>query len=467
MKRLLSAVLISISLTGAAAPAERPRLIAIVVIDQFGTPLFERLPANGRFRARLKDAAVFPNALHDHVPTKTAPGHASISTGRPPSVHGIISNDIFNRALGRVVSSVTGPDGSKGAYRLEAPTLGDKMKDADPSSKVVSLSLKDRSAIFLGGHHPDAAVWYEADAKRFVSSSYYGPPPAWLEKTPTELGEISSVFSPRLEPLASPAADRLVLSAAEVAVSSEKLGADSDCDLLLLSFSATDLIGHRWGPDSPQMAEQLKALDDMLSDVADDLDRASGGHFVMALTADHGVLPLPESAAGRALGARRVPESTFIKRLDGEVGGAAVVAFDSPDLYLPPGIDVAAAADRIAADPDVAAVYAPDRYPAVDDYAAIFKRSYFPGRSGDLQIRVKPGVLVGSRFGTSHSTPYDYDARVPLVFLGEGVKAGVNPNRVSIESLAPTLAAAVGADLRPGDGRPVLDVLQPAPAPSR
>ena len=459
-------------LSESAAAVDRPKLTVLVVIDQFRADYLDRLPADGSFRKLLTKAAVYRNGINDHVPTETASGHAAISTGRPPAVHGIIGDAIYDRSRKKLVPAIEDGKGHKSLARLRAPTLADALRKADPGARIISIAEKDRAALLLGGRKADAVVWYEKDHKRFVSDNPRRKR-AWLDALNNRLPAISvAVSTPfaRRDFQRSPQMDQAVFELAKGAIEGERLGAGAGGDLLLVGFSATDYIGHRWGPDSRQMELQLSALDDFLGQLLDTANQAAPGGVLFALTSDHGVMPLPESQAGRKLKAKRLPGAKLRRRFEAalqKIHPAAehtwVLALEQPDLYinhdltkrLPRGWDsfLREAAEALADDPDVAAVTVPGAATNEDDpFAEVYRRSYAAGASGDLQIRLKPGVLL-SRWptGTSHDSPYDYDALVPIVVIGTGVIPGVHEERVSVEAIAPTVAVQLGALLPPGD----------------
>ena len=483
MKRLLSLILL-ILVAAPIAAAEKPRLAVVIVVDQMRADYLERFKPHGPLRKRLEHGTVFTSALHDYVPTETGPGHATISTGRPPSVHGIISNDFYDRKTGSVLPMYADPKRGVGPFRLRARTLADAVRAANPASKVVSVSLKERAVVFLAGQKPTAAVWYDANQRRFVTAPYYGSTPPWVAPVNRDLPDLrDSEAAPFFENdfRYSPAADRAVLELSTEAIEGERLGADDACDLLTVSFSATDFIGHRWGPDSAQMRRQLEALDGTIDALLAAASKASGGRMVAVVTADHGVSPVPETPEGRRVGEKRVITGEFTEELESALqrvhpakGRKWIVGLEMPNVYLNRSLArerrvswsalIRDGAAAMATAPDVAAVYVPGKWPD-DAWGPKYRRSYVDGLSGDLQIRAAPNVLIIPwPTGSSHGAPYDADALVFAAFLGTGGKPGRVSRRISVESIAPTLAAAIGVSLPAGDG-PVLPEALPAPRP--
>ncbi|HVE14589.1 MAG TPA: alkaline phosphatase family protein, partial [Elusimicrobiota bacterium] len=263
----------------AAEAPSRPRLVAVIVVDQMRADYLERFRgrATGGFARFLKDGAVYTQARQLHVPTETCPGHAALSTGEMPDAHGIVGNDWREAAGGDEVYCASDARFNRGPGRLAATALADRLKEADPASKALAISGKDRAAIMLGGHKPDAAIWIDRGGAP-TTSGYYGEFPAWAKSaasaTPAKPDEL----------------DRLTLELALAGLRAMSLGADEHPDLLLLSFSATDYIGHAHGPDSAQIGEDLEALDARLARLFEALDAQAGkGRWAAFLSADHGV----------------------------------------------------------------------------------------------------------------------------------------------------------------------------------
>lgn len=441
-----------------AASAAAPALTVVISVDQMRPDYFERFSKEftGGFARLARDGAVFTQARHGSVPTETAPGHAALMTGCFPSQHGIVGNEWWDKKRGRAIYAVEDPERWRGPVNLECPTLGDALKSASPSSRVVSISGKDRAAILMGGLKADLVLWFDKGAGQFVSSGYYGRMPDWvwnwnggLRIPPADLKTLSS----------TPRYDALTLDLAAKAIDEERLGARGVPDLLAISLSATDIIGHAHGPDSAEVRTQLLALDESLGVFLDGLDRRFGRDgYALALSADHGVNPLPEKSsvpgALRLLedGLARDLEAALTAKLGAPPKGSArwVQDLHSPYASLEDAA-VAAAADWLSRHPAVAHVFTPAELARDGDgpYAEVFRRSYHLSRSGDLMILFKRGVVVGGPEGTVHGLPYDDDARVPLILMGAGIKPGRNDGSVLATDLAPTLARLLVIGLAP------------------
>jgi len=336
---------------------------------------------------------------------------------------------------------------------------------------VFSVSGKDRAAVLLGGRKADVALWFDRVTGEFTTSPYYNRP-SWLAafnrrlKT-TGLLPVKDGRVPK-DLIASPAYDAaLDLLVAEL-VARERVGRGASTDLLLISYSGTDLIGHRYGIDAPQMVAQLASLDVITGRLLARLEKASGGSLSLAFTADHGAIPPPEDPSGKALGVRRLNWDVFANTLEKTLqtkwplkGESWILSNQIPHLYLNRraaeglGLEWAdflrQAAKLLSGVDGLAGVYVPDvKGTPFDDP---FRRSYDPGRSGDLFAVTARNYLLHDHIpGTSHGTPWDYDARVPLVFWGRGVLTGRVEAPAATVDLAPTLARLLGFVYPLGDG---------------
>lgn len=460
-----------------ALPASaKVRLGVVVSVDQMRADYLDRVFARLR-----EEGAVFTNARHTHLPTETGPGHAAISSGRLPRTHGIVGNDWYDRVLGRDTYCLEDSVYGLGPDHMQGPTLADGLKAVSPRSRVFAVSSKDRSAITLGGRKADLALWFDRKKGEFVTSAYYRRP-AWLDRFNERLRE-----SGRLAPkdgkvpsadMATPVLDQVTRELVSELVAREKPGRGPEPDLLLVSFSGTDTVGHSHGISGEAMRAQLESLDKEFSILLAQLEKTAGGSLVLALSSDHGAVPEPEGEAGKALGIRRFDWVDFGKRLEGALQqrwpseSRRIVSNQVPHLYLDPAFvakaGLAEAARTLAALDGVHRVYVPGDVLAgrhdADPLAATLKLSIRPDRSGDLFLVLKQDVLLHDKVpGTSHGSPWDYDARVPLVFWGRGVKPGRHDVPAAVVDLAPTLARLIGFDYPAGDGGAVRgEALAPA-----
>ena len=516
----------------AAETPRRPRLAVVLVVDQMRADYLERyadLYRGGLARLR-REGAWFVEADVQHALTYTAPGHASVATGSHPARHGIVANEWFDRAAGKAVYAADDPEvhpaltkesptplAGRSPRQLERSTLGDWLKGQEPQARVFSVALKDRSAIMMGGQVADRAYWYSSETAGFGSSTWYAggaPPPAWVaafnaeepvyrrfaggwtrmldaaaylrsgpdrveaesDGVKTEFPHVYDDGTPASRAafakqiLWTPFGDEMSLTFARTLVKEEGLGADAVPDVLMLSLSSADYIGHAYGPFSHEIQDYYVRLDGYLGEFLMYLDEAVGeGNWVLALTADHGALPLPEEARlrGRPT-ARRVVAADYHPRVKAAVH-AELKALKIPEAALQHvgedglwvdaaqasagGVTAAQLRSAVALAVKrldfVADAFTADELAASGDarraFLVPYQRSYFAERSPDVQMRFKEWSLVDAQpGGTSHGSPYRYDTHVPVLFCGMGVRPGVHATAVGTVDVAPTLAALLG-----------------------
>ncbi len=452
-----------------AAPAgAKVRLGVVVSVDQMRADYLDRV------FARVRDeGAVFTQARHTHIPTETAPGHAAISTGRLPDEHGIVGNDWYDRVAGKDAYCVGDAPFGLGPEHLSGPTLADGLKAAEPAARVFSVSSKDRSAVLLGGRKADIVLWFDRNAGEFVTSAYYRRP-AWLDAFNaglTKSGRLAKVDGRTPSSvMATPVLDQVLHDLVRELLEREKVGRGPGTDLLMISFSGTDTVGHSHGMQSAAMDAQLASLDQEFASLLKELEAASGGDLALALSADHGAAPEPEGPLGKAAGMRRFDWLAFGKSLEAALQkkwpapGRRIVSYQVPHLYFDPVFiekaGLAKIAKVLAKVDGVHAVYRADALAAgvydADPLAPVLKRSVRADRSGDVFVITKPDVLLHDKVpGTSHGSPWDYDARVPLAFWGKGVKPGRVNAPAAVIDLAPTMARLLGFDYPPARGAAV------------
>ncbi len=521
----MRALLVLASCLAATSADARPRLGVIIIVDQFCadqlagySPLF-----TGGLNRIEKGGVSFSDAHHEHAMTLTATGHATLSTGCYPNRHGIVGNNWYERGTGQrvyccddsTVQVIGDPEAvGRSPHYLMTEAIGDWLKSAWVQSKVFTVSQKDRSAILLGGHRPDGAYWFDDAKGRFVTSTYYtdslpdwvagydcfpfrekairdGWRKGWPEKTyalanpddsPAENDSAQSTFphlydsaaavarTPSEWLMETPYSDEMILDFARVLVETETLGQDSVPDLLCISLSANDYIGHSFGPHSQEALDGLLRVDSYLGKFLDVLDKLVGvGQYTLALSSDHGVMPLPEDIAVKGdyaerilradnkqdyeAAARQVADEFGIMRplIVGQINGLMLDTKAGEERRVrPPDLRQAVAKalgtidyiDEVLTYEDLAAPKGSDR-----GYRALYRQSFHPDRAPDIVIRTKENVLIlDSRYGTTHGTPYEYDTHVPLIFWGQGVASVSEPktDRVRTVDLAPTLAVLLG-----------------------
>ncbi len=506
------------ALAAAAGPAraqttpqtQTPRLIVAIAVDQFSADLFAEY--RGVFTGglkRLAGGAVFPAAYQGHAATETCPGHATMLTGARPARSGIIANDWIDRDAARddkriyCAEDARVPGSSSSRYtvsarNLKVPTLGDRMKAANPASRVVAIAGKDRAAVMMGGHAPDQ-IWFWGGARFDTLADRAGPPPAAVAAANARAaalvarpgkavlppqcagrsmavtvgdGSVGTIADRKAEDFrgfrTAVEFDAITAELAVALLDEMKLGRGAAPDLLTISLSATDYVGHSFGTAGAEMCAQMLALDGAIGRILTALDRA-GMPYAVALTADHGGHDLPERNRLRgfadaeridpALSARALSDALMREfnlatpPLTGE--GEFYVARDVPDALRPRLI--AATLARLTAHPQVAAAYTADalrRMPAprgpVDEWslAERYRAGFDPERSGDIIVALRPHVMPiavpGPGHVATHGSPWAYDRRVPMLFWWPGMTGFEQPLAVETVDMLPTLAALIG-----------------------
>lgn len=510
----------------APAPTTPPRLVVAIAVDQFSADLFAQYREHytGGL-ARLLSGGVFPSAFQSHAATETCPGHSTLLTGAHPARTGIVANTWFDPGLARSEKAVycaedeTDPASSSrnpvvSANHLRVPTLGEWMKRADPASRNVAVSAKDRAVIMMGGHDIDQAWWYlkgqfvtlrgrtappavvAANAALEAAIKAGGAaytPPAWC--APRDVAVSAGSVTVGQGRFAMPAGQadgfrtspRMDAATADLAVrliDEMQLGRGTAPDLLSVSFSATDYIGHGYGTQGMEMCIQMAELDRTLGQLFAKLD-ATGVDYVAFLSADHGGADMPERLALQGLpGAVRVDPALLPAALGKAIGAELGLTVDGPLLYGDgPSGDywvtkaipadqrarvAAALAARLRAHPQVAAVFTRDELAKVPAPAGNpqdwtlrerARSSFDAERSGDVVMLLSrvviPIPVAGPGYVATHGSAWDYDRRVPLLFWRKGWTGFEQPAPVETVDIAPSLAAVLKLKVPEGsfDGR--------------
>jgi len=483
---------------GAPIP-KKPKLIVAVVVDQFRYDYLLRFRDGytSGFKRILEQGAVFDDAHHIHYPTVTAIGHSTVLTGATPSFSGIVGNDWYDRETGKRVTSVSDPNtkllgadtsaAGSSPRRLIVSTVGDEIKMSGQTSKVIGISIKDRAAILPAGHMADGAYWFDDRSGHWVTSSYYMENlPAWVvrvnEAKPAAKTVNGKWFpvdakagsakpfcamgaatgdTPRCRSIeASPWGNELIEDFAEQALLGEKLGRHQGTDVLAVSFSANDYVGHAKGPDSPEVRDLSLRTDRLLGKLLNALDRDVGlSNVVFVMTGDHGVVPVPEVNEARHMPGGRLSEPALSKAMEDALAAkygagkwitttVGTVPYLNTALIESKKLDEAeverTAADAARATPHVFRVYTREQIlrgqVAEDSVTAAVRNGLYPSRSGDIFVIQEPGYLYEAG-GTSHGTPFNYDTHVPVIFMGQGIKPGHYYEKIAVNDIAPTLAA--------------------------
>jgi hypothetical protein len=503
LERFFCSLLLAASLLNAAP--KKPKLVVAIVVDQFRYDYLTRFRPDykGGLNQLLTQGAVFVSANYNQFPTVTAIGHSTFLSGATPAISGIVGNDWYDREEGKQVTSVSDPTtklvggrGSAGSspHRLLVDTIGDELKIADGGqSRVIGISLKDRSAILPAGHMANGAYWFDNATGNFVSSTFYfADAPGWVKDF--NQGRLADKFAgakwlthqmpadPRqLYPAmaASPFGNEIEEEFAERALRAEQLGKREVTDLLAISFSSNDYVGHEVGPDAPEVKEMSLRTDQMLGRLFQAVDREVGlANTLIVLTADHGVAPVPEVNQGRKMPGGRIPVGTVtgavqeaLTKAYGE--GKWVVSSGEHSLVFNPALIAQkkldpqevnrTAAQVVQAIPHVFRVYTREQLakaevPVTDPIARKVLNGFYFQRAADLEILLEP-YWIFTPNGATHGTAFDYDTHVPLIFLGPGIRAARYYEPVTVNDVAPTLAAILEIETPAGSVGSVLTQL--------
>jgi predicted AlkP superfamily pyrophosphatase or phosphodiesterase len=516
----------------AETQAGLPRLVVLLVVDQMRSDYIDRFRHQwtGGLKRLVDRGARFAEAAYPYLNTVTCSGHATIGTGQFPPRHAIILNEWWDRTAGRrractndpevTTLTSTGPlPAGHSAVRLQSPTLAEAI--AERGGRVVSLSLKARSAIMMAGRRGDMVVWYD-DSGTWATSTAYGTEfpaaaAAFMAKRPIEAYRGTS-WTKLLSPIRykgiddgpyerptngwmktfphgldadvsgpgaryyrqwqrTPFADAYLADFAINAIDTMELGRRAGVDFLGLSFSALDSAGHNFGPDSHEVQDVLARLDRTLGRLLAHLDaRVGRGRYALALSADHGVAPIPEQSKADGLDAGRLEPAKIAERVSEALvpflgAGRHVADMNYTNLFFASGVfekllenpaAMQTAIATIAAEPGVLRVI---RAETLKDAAATgdpvmraAALSYHPVQSGDLIMIPKP-YWIASLDASTHGTMQPYDQRVPVLVYGAGVKGGVYKAAATPADIAPTLARLAGVVFPETDGRPLVEAM--------
>ncbi len=502
--------------------AARPKLIVQLVMDQMRADYVPRYGAQwtkGLHRL-LTEGAHFTEARYPYAGTVTCAGHASVGTGTVPSIHGMALNEWWDREQRLRIPCPNDPlvtpigftkhvEARYSGRRMMAETFAARLDASQPAAagRVVSLSLKPRSAIGLAGRTGDAVVWFDSRGSFATSSAYLNPSwlDAWLKAHPIEpmvsaawtrarpaasyigtddepgarppvgwtrtfphtlsdAGRADAEFYDRWQ--RSPYSDAYLADMAMAAIDALGLGRGEGIDYLGVSFSALDLVGHKFGPASHEVQDVLIRADEAIGRLLAHLDGAVGaGNYVVALTADHGVGDVPEERGGGRL--PRGAVTAIVEDVLDKAWGAAthVEAEIYTDVYLSEPSRARLASDpaargavrkAIAALPAVLQVMTADDMKGArassNPMIAGVLLSYVPDRSGDLVILLREH-FTSSTDAVSHGTYYDYDRRVPVILFGSPFKAGTYESPASPLDIAATWSRLTGVALDRPHGR--------------
>jgi hypothetical protein len=507
-----------------------PKLVVILVVDQMRADYlhtFERHWKNG-FRTLVTEGAVFDNARYPYLNTLTCAGHSTIGTGALPHTHGMVANTWWDRGARRMLGCTSDSEAADISYGRPAqlgnsgkailvPTLADELRAQKPGARVVTLSLKARSAIGLAGHGGDAVVWFDDESGSFATSRAFASAPvpavkafidaypyeqengsSWTLSAPADsyvmrdagVGERppaswSGLFPHRLAGRngadalfyqlwqASPRSDMYLGRLAESLIDSMALGQRDTTDFLGVSFSALDEVGHSFGPESREIEDVLVQLDVTLQRLIAHLDAKVGrANYMLALSADHGVAPIAGAPLGGRIAnedVRERIEETLTALFGTPERGSYVETTNFTDVYLAPGVfdrlkashtAMATLEQSLKALPGIEHVLRSDRLSdkSADLAVRSASLSYRADRSGDIILVPKKYWYFGGRAGggTTHGTLHEYDQHVPFIIFGGTARHSHNRTAVTPADIAPTLARFAGVRLPKAEGKAVL-----------
>ena len=500
-------VLFASPVAGASAYDAHPKLIVVIVIDQFRGDYLERYHeqfGEGGFRVFLERGAYFTDCNYDYANTRTAPGHATLFTGSYTSGHGIMANEWWDPQKKKRVTSVeddsvklVGVEQSAQAtpgaspHNLLSDTIGDELKLATGGkARVFTISLKDRAAVLPAGFSGDGAYWIEPKNGAWITSTYYQSElPEWVRNFNGSHraekfwnrewkdcdGKVLGSTAPRngrdgkpagfYEVIGStPFANEYQFEFAKELVLYEKLGTGTVTDLLAISLSANDILGHQVGPDSPKMRSMALELDKQLAEFVGFLGHQIGlANVWMALSADHGIAPLPEFAKTLRLPAANLDTKALREQINSllskKYGKTAdyVLEIDYPLVWLNDEAFTSAGENEIAAELNTGEVLKQVGFSGYytkyrlaqgtsvpeTEMGRRYLHSYSP-EGGWYVMGVPKPFQVGTTAGTDHETPFSYDTHVPLAFYGLAFQPGIYHTHAEPIDLAVTLASLLG-----------------------
>ena len=501
-----------------AAAIERPKLVVGIVVDQMRWDYlyrYQKRYTDGGFKRLLGEGFSCENTMIPYVPSVTAIGHTCIYTGSVPSIHGIAGNNFVKdgKKVYCTDDDSIKPVGTTSGAALMSPrnlwvsTIGDEMKIASNGrAKVVGVALKDRASILPAGHNPNGAFWFDDQTGCFITSSYYMDRlPKWVEafndkrlpeqylsqkwntlypkntytESTTDENEyengiregVKATLPLNLPELYkkygysiirnTPFGNSLTLDMAKAAIDGEQLGADDETDLLAVSCSSTDYIGHQVGTHAIETEDTYLRLDKAIADFLTYLDSKVGkGNYLVFLSADHGAMNNAAFLQDRRIPAGSWDASATAKKLNHvlakeypEAGDIVKTVmnyqvFFNRDEIKSKQLDFdnikQTVVNVLKEDPSV--LYACDMAKAStesipEEVKSRIINGYNRERSGDVVIILKPNFYAHGMKGTDHGAWNSYDTHIPLVFMGWGIKHGATTKQTFMTDIAPTIAA--------------------------
>ncbi len=543
IKKTLTALAIALTIgtqTFAQANGDKPKMVVGIIVDQMRPEYlykYQHQYSEDGFNRLMTDGFNNTNTHFNYIPTYTGPGHTSVYTGSTPAIHGIIGNTWFNKSLNRffycaedTTHNTVGNDTKNGQIspkNMLVTTIGDELRMSNNyQSKVVGISLKDRGAALPAGHTANAAYWFDFSDGKFISSDYYMDTlPDWMQSfnskrladqymdqtwelsleasayditgeddNPMEHifdGRHTATFPYNLKEIRkdngdvgmlnlTPYGNTILVDLAMATIDGEQLGQGEFTDMLALSFSTPDAIGHNFGPQAVELHDMYLKLDQEIARLLSYLDEKVGeGEYLVFLTSDHGAANAPKHAMERKLPAGFIPEkelgdsiNIFLQTKLGD--GSWVKSYSNQQVFLDreaimeTGEDLAKV-QRIVADHILNYDNFAATYTAYDlqngDYGAEglrghLIRGYHQKRSGDVAAVYDPGYIGKISYATTHSSGYNYDTHAPLLWYGWNIEAGKSSKYETITSIAPTISQLLQISLPSGaTGTPIKEVV--------
>ncbi|NRD20980.1 alkaline phosphatase family protein [Winogradskyella eckloniae] len=514
---------VTTQVTSDSDTTSRTKLVVGIVVDQMRYDYLTRFDAkygNGGFKRLISEGFNCKNNHFNYVPTYTGPGHTSIYTGTTPKYHGIIGNNFYDKEIKTMVycaqddnvASVGTSDaaGKMSPHRMQTTTFGDENRlFTQMQGKTIGVSLKDRGAILPAGHTANAAYWFHGKEEgAWISSSFYMEDlPQWVKdfnaseyaqsylkvwntlydistytESGTDLnnfeggfkGKETATFPYDLKTLsetnrgfdilkATPYGNSLTTDFAIAAVKAENLGQDNITDVLAVSYSATDYVGHNFGVNSKEIEDTYIRLDKDLERFFNYLDETVGkGEYTVFLTADHGAVDVPSYLQSVNVPAGYVDnyarKETFNKFLTETYGTTDLVENVSNDQIFVDrakvkslGLNLIDVQNEIAMEqltyPNISKVYTATALSSAgfsEGIEALLQNGYNQKRSGDVILVNDPAFIAYGKTGSTHGSALNYDTHVPLLFFGNGIKQGETLKKTVIPDIAPTISALLG-----------------------
>jgi len=512
---------------------EKPKLVVAIVVDQmrydFLENLSDRYTENG-FNRLINEGYNCKSNFFNYVPTVTGPGHSSVSTGSTPMTHGIVGNNWFDRKKNKSVyctddsdyDNIGGDDytGNKSPNNLLVETFADINKLNNPKAKTISVGIKDRGSILMGGKNADAAYWYYGKEKaQWITSTYYMQNlPTWVENFNQEdnlekylndwvpLNDISTydnyeIDNNNFEKLfkgkdnsafpydtkslmkhndcfdmikETPYGNEMTTDFAIEAIINEELGKRGETDVLTISYSSTDYVGHSFGVASVETQDTYIRLDREIEKLLSFLDNELGeNQYTLFLTGDHGVLEIPAFLTSNGVNAMAISENDMKKEVVKQLQTIfnlkvedIIDDVDNNQIYLSDnevkklGLNKNNVIDELIKILEsfdfISNAYSAEfiiNSKNLEGYEKLIQNGFHKERSGDIALILKPNVIFYDGKGTTHGSGYNYDTHVPLIFFGSGVKNGETLLTTEIPDIAPTISKLLGQNMKNSTGK--------------